>query len=1162
MQTSSRADVTLPVESKEFWEQLLSGFTAPIKLSEIGNPRLETTDSGTKSLQLSAASKFALQEFAQTHQLHLRTIIHGAWALLLSRYSGESDVVFGELRVGEQKASHGYPDPAIDTFVNILPVRVKFQPNQTLLPWLQELQSNWVAAQKHAHIPFTTIESGSDVYPNSLFESLVIFEDAELSAILKPPGQTGRELLAQSKYPLTLFAQVESTFNLEISYSCSQFDHEAIQRLLGHLQTLLESFVLNPQQSLASLPLITAAERHQLLVDWNQTSADYPADKCIHQLFAEQAARTPEAIALVFEEQRITYQDLNQRANQLAHHLQSLGVGPDVLVGICVERSVEMLVGLLGILKAGGAYVPLDPAFPSDRLAYMLSDSQMTVLVAQQALLSILPEHQAQVVCLDTDAAIISRASNQDPSSDVAAEHLAYVIYTSGSTGKPKGVQILQGAATNFLSSMQLQPGLNGQDILLAITTISFDIAVLELYLPLLVGAQVVLASRAVVADGMRLAQLLETSQATFMQATPATWQLLLAAGWSDQSKSALKILCGGEALSPQLAAELAPKVASLWNMYGPTEATVWATVYEVKAADLLIAAQRSAISIGQPIANTQTYILDPLLQPVPIGVRGELYIGGVQLAQGYLNRPDLTTEKFIPNPFSDQPASRLYRTGDLARYLPTGDIEYISRIDNQVKIRGYRIELGEIEVVLATHPAVRQNAVIVREDLPGDKRLVAYLVSDEQDHLAVKDLRDFLSQTLPSYMIPSAFVMLAAMPLTPNGKIDRRSLPVPTIDRSLSITSFVEPRNQLEESIAQIWQQVLGIDQISVHDNFFELGGNSLLAVQLLTKLGNTLGQNLPLVTFLKAQTIEQLAAILQEPKKSVALSWSSLVPIQTDGQKPPLFLIHAVWGNVLFYRKLVKYLEPDQPVYGLQAQGIDGESDPLTSISEMAANYIKEIQKIQPQGPYYLGGFSFGAEVAFEIAQQLFAQGQKMTLLAILDAAAPNLLQAEMLAVKTNKSKNWQQKYFQDLAKLTWPERATYFLDKMQWHFTIGKLGIFYRSYLKYIKQSLPDLYLLQVHFANHQASNGYEASVYPGHVHLFRCPGDLSENSLDLGWGKLALDGVTISQIPASHTTIMEEPFVKNLAEQLTPFLPKTPQGVITSPNVNTVNKVSKV
>ncbi len=1155
MQTSSRPDVILPMESQEFWRQLLQGFTAPIKLSEIGHPQLQNPSNGIKSIQLSSASTIALQNFVQTHQLHLRTIIYGAWALLLSRYSGESDVVFGELRVGEQSASHGYPDPAIDTFVNILPVRAKLPLDQELLPWLQELQTNWMAMQAHAHIPLTTIESWSDVSPNVLFENLVIFEDAELSAILQPPGQTGRKLLAQSKYPLTLFAQIESTINLEISYNSGQFDNQAIQRLLGHLQTLLESFVVDPQQLLAKLPLITATERYQLLTEWNETTAEYPQNKCIHQLFEEQVIRTPEAIALVFEEQHITYQDLNQRANQLAHQLQSLGVGPDVLVGICVERSVEMLVGLLGILKAGGAYVPLDPAFPSDRLAYMLSDSQMTVLVAQQALLSILPQHQAQVVCLDTDAAIISRASNQNPSSDVAAEHLAYVIYTSGSTGKPKGVQILQGAATNFLSSMQLQPGLTAQDILLAITTISFDIAVLELYLPLLIGAQVVLASRAVVADGIKLAQLLETSQATFMQATPATWQLLLAAGWSAQGQSSLKVLCGGEALSPQLARELAPKVASLWNMYGPTEATVWATVYEVKAADLLITSQRSAISVGRPIANTQTYILDSFLQPVPIGVRGELYIGGVQLAKGYLNRPDLTTEKFISHPFSDQPHARLYRTGDLARYLPTGDIEYISRIDNQVKIRGYRIELGEIEVVLATHPAVRQNAVVVREDLPGDKRLVAYLVSDEQDNVAVKDLRDFLSQTLPSYMIPSAFVMLAALPLTPNGKIDRRSLPVPVIDRSQSSIAFIEPRNQLEESIAQIWQQVLGIEQISIHDNFFELGGNSLIAVQLLTKLGNIFGQNLPLATFLNAQTIEQLAAVLQEQEKPVAFSWSPLVPIQTDGQKPPLFLIHAVWGNVLFYRKLVNYLEPDQPVYGLQAQGLDGENHPLTSILEMAANYIKEIQKVQPQGPYYLGGFSFGAEVAFEIAQQLLTQGHKTSLLAILDAVAPNNLpESAKQAVQAKTSENWRAKYFQDLVKLTWPERADYFLEKMKWHCTVGKLGIFHRNYLKYIKRSLPDLYLLQVHFANHQASNEYKAAVYPGRVHLFRCPGDLSVTNIDLGWNQLALDGVTISQIPGSHTTIMEEPLVKDLAEKLIPFLPKAQFVPTTGDNHN--------
>jgi thioesterase domain-containing protein/acyl carrier protein len=710
------------------------------------------------------------------------------------------------------------------------------------------------------------------------------------------------------------------------------------------------------------------------------------------------------------------------------------------------------------------------------------------------------------------------------------------VIYTSGSTGKPKGVQISHRAATNFLHSMRSQPGLTAADILLAITTISFDIAVLELYLPLLVGAKVVIASREVAADGSKLLKLLKNTAATVMQATPATWQLLLAAGWSGHSS--LKILCGGEALSPQLASQLLARVDSLWNMYGPTEATVWATIYEVKAADLLVATQRSAISVGKPIANTQTYILDTALQPVPIGCRGELYIGGVCLARGYLHRPDLNAEKFIHNPFSDQSQSRLYRTGDLARYLPNGDIEYISRIDNQVKIRGYRIELGEIEVLLATHPAIRQIAVVVREDIPGDKRLVAYLVPHEQQTATVKDLRDFLAQQLPIYMIPAAFVILDVMPLTPNGKIDRRSLPVPTMERSQLTVAFAEPRNDLERSITQIWQQVLGIETIGIYDNFFELGGNSLIAVQLLTKLGNTLGQNLPLATFFKAQTIEQLAIVIEKPEKEV-VGWSSLVPIQTDGNKPPFFCIHAIWGNVLFYRKLVNYLEPDQPVYGLQAQGLDGQKAPSTSIPEMAANYIREIQTVQAQGPYYLGGFSFGAEVAFEMAQQLSAQGQETALLAVFDAQAPN----NLLRVDINGSPTTpisQPTHLQNLRQLSWPARLDYALEKIQWHFTVGKLGTAYRQYLKHVKRSLPDLYLLHVHLANQQASNEYVASVYPGRLNLFLCPEDLMGDSPDLGWGGLALGGVEISPVPGSHTTIMEEPLVKDLAEQLTPCL----------------------
>ncbi len=1140
MQTGSRRYVISPIASEEFWRQLLHGCPAPMQLSGIENPQFQTSSVSTQSIQLSTASTLVLQNFAHTHQVHLRTLVHGAWALLLSRYSDEADVVFGELRICGQSVLHSDQDLTANAFINALPVRIQVSAEQVLLPWLQQLEADWLAVQDHAHLPLATIQEWSGITETALFESLVIFDDGELSMALMQPSITGQELSAQSQYPLTLLVQADATIDLSISYNCSQFGAESIDRLLGHLQTLLQSFVVDPQQLLVAVPLTTATERHQLLVEWNQTTADYPRDQCLHQLFEEQVSLTPNAIALVFEQQRITYQDLNQRANQLAHHLQSLGVAPDVLVGICVERSVEMVVGLLGILKAGGAYVPLDPAFPLERLSYMLSDSQLTILVAHQALVPLFPEYQAQVVRIDTDWASISQMSTQNPSSVVNVDHLAYILYTSGSTGKPKGVQIQHGSTTNFLSSMKLQPGLTEQDILVAITTISFDIAVLELYLPLLVGAQVVLASREVAVDGIRLWQLLEESGATFMQSTPATWQLLLAVGWTGHSS--FKILCGGEALSPQLANQLVGRSSAVWNMYGPTEATVWATIHEIKVSDQIIDAHRSAISVGKPIANTQIYILDPFLKPVPIGLRGELYIGGVQLARGYLNLPNLTAEKFIPDPFSRQPHSRLYRTGDLARYLPNGDIEYIGRIDNQAKIRGYRIELGEIEVLLATHPAIRQNAVIVREDLPGDKRLVAYFVVHEQQTATIQDVRDFLSQQLPAYMMPTAFVILDVMPLTPNNKIDRRSLPVPTIERSQLIAAFAEPRNQLEKTIVQIWQQVLGVDKIGIHDNFFELGGNSLIAVQLLTKLGNELGQNLFVTTFLNAQTISQLAAVLQAQDQAVSFSWSSLVPIQTDGDKPPLFLIHAVWGNVLFYRKLVNYLEPDQPVYGLQAQGLDGEETPSTSIPEMATKYIQEIQKVQPAGPYYLGGFSLGAEIAFEITQQLLAQDQKTALLVILDSTAPKFWPVDTEGVQVSDPQSWQTQYLQDLLPLTWPKRLEYVQEKMQWHFTVGKLGFLYRSYLQHIKHSLPDLYLLQVHFANNQASNEYVASVYPGHINLFLCPGNLSSNSPGLGWEKLALGGLTISPVPGSHTTIMEEPFVRDLAAQLTPVLQK--------------------
>jgi amino acid adenylation domain-containing protein len=656
-------------------------------------------------------------------------------------------------------------------------------------------------------------------------------------------------------FDLTLFMwERELGLSGSVEYNTDLFDDATIVRMQRHFQTLLEGIVTDPEQRISDLPLLPVAERDQLLLEWNDTRVEYRRDEGIHQLFESQAERSPEAVAVVFEDDQLTYGELEHRANQLAHHLQALGVGPDTLVGIYMERSVEMMVGLLGVLKAGGAYVPLDPAFPQERLAFMLADSQAPVLLTQQRLLAVLPESEARVLCLDTDWPAIGRESEDRPVSAVKPTDLAYVIYTSGSTGKPKGVQIPHRAGVNFLNSMGRQPGLTQQDVLLAVTTLSFDIALLELFLPIIVGAQVVIVSSEVAADGYQLQERMSTCGATVMQATPATWRLLLETDWPGSQQ--LKVLCGGEGLPRELANQLLERVGSLWNMYGPTETTVWSTVHAVESGE-------GPILIGRPIDNTEIYILDSRLQPVPIGVPGELYIGGDGLARGYFNRSNLTAEKFIAHPFSEEPQARIYNTGDMARYLPDGTIECLGRMDHQVKIRGFRIELGEIEAVLGQHPGIEESVVIVREDVPGDKRLVGYLIANQEPVPTVGELRSFLKQKLPDYMVPSAFVELEAMPLTPNRKVDRKALPKPETDSSLE-QGYVAPRTEAEQKIAAVWQEVLNRERVGVNDDFFNLGGHSLLATQVMSRINKLFNIQLPLRRFFEATTIEALAEVI----------------------------------------------------------------------------------------------------------------------------------------------------------------------------------------------------------------------------------------------------------------------------------------------------------
>jgi amino acid adenylation domain-containing protein len=882
---------------------------------------------------------------------------------------------------------------------------------------------------------------------------------------------------------------------------------------------------------------------------WNDTARSYPRDCCVHELVEAQVQRRASSVAVVFGEQQLTYEELNRRSNQLAHYLRKRGVKPDVLVGLCVERSLEMIVGLLGILKAGGAYVPLDPAYPKERIAYIMEDAHAPVLLTQQRLLPDLPEQKAEIVLLDGHWAEIAKEDSGNPARSARAENLAYVIYTSGSTGKPKGVQLEHRSVVNFLCTMREEPGLNEDDVMAAVTTLCFDIAGLEIYLPLVVGAQVGVISREEASDGRKLQERMQRCGVTVMQATPATWRLLLEAGWPGNGK--LKILCGGEAFPRELANKLLPRCGSLWNMYGPTETTIWSAVYRVSEGEGLV-------PIGHPIANTSFYVVDEQMKQVPVGQEGQLLIGGEGLARGYQNRPDLTAEKFIPDPFANNPGARVYLTGDLARYLPDGNIAFLGRIDHQVKIRGFRIELGEIESVLAVHPSVHHCVVIAREDTPGDKRLVAYIVPTADQRPVSRILRDFLKTKLPDYMVPSGFVVLDAMPLTPNGKVDRKALPAPTRENSAIEREFLAPRDKLEKELVGIWETILGIKPIGVTDDIFDLGVDSLIAAQLFARIEKTLGKNLPPAPLFQAPTVAALAGLLRQGDTSNG-RWTSLVGMQLQGTKKPLFCVHGGAGTVLLFNPLARRLAPERPVYGFQSQGLYGRDLPHTNIEEMAAHYIQEMRSVQPRGPYLLGGWCFGGLVAYEMAQQLQRMGEQVELLAMFNAPSTPDYRAlntdpviPPLAVRLHKTR-------QKFSTMSPAQRFRYVTRKVKaqliWRrkrLRKGATVLAYRAtrqirqrvYRYYLdrRRPLPDVlrnsYFLNI---NALAERRYQHQPYSGTMVVFRDQGPYPDPYL--GWGRFVQGEIESYEIPVSvshHRALMQEPAVRLLAERMEEYL----------------------
>ena len=809
--------------------------------------------------------------------------------------------------------------------------------------------------------------------------------------VLEPfpmPQQEGQFELAVE------LAEKSGVYEGVIKYNIDLFDESTMQRLSSHYATLLRSIVASPETSVSRLPLLETAEREELIAGVNATDREYAREQTVVDLIREQVARRPEAKAVTFEGDVLTYAELDVRSTRLARHLQSLGVGPESLVCVSVERGLEMVVGVLAVLKAGGAYVPLDPAFPAERLRYMVEDSGAKVLVTQRALSEALFSGFDLVrVCLDEDNAQIDQQSSEPLPPLVRPSNRAYVPYTSGSTGRPKGVEIEHRALTNFLCSMAREPGLKETDVLLAVTTLAFDIAGLELFLPLITGAQIELASRETILDGVALGRTITNSGATVMQATPATWRMLAESGWRGNRR--LKVLCGGEAIDRDLAAQLESTCGSVWNMYGPTETTIWSSVARIGSDEL---------TIGRPIANTRMYVLDGRGEPVPRGVVGELWIGGEGVARGYLNRTELTRERFVQDPFHK--GERMYRTGDLARHLPDGRLVCLGRIDNQVKIRGYRIELGEIEAALSTHEGVRNCVVAARKERTGEARLLAYMVPNDARRPAIGDLRAHLRTILPDYMIPSAFAFLDAIPLTPNGKVDRNALPIPGADLSDLTAGYVAPRNQIEHVMAEIWADVLGVNKVGVFDHFFELGGHSLSATRLIARLKSAFQIDLPLRSIFIEPTIAGLCKYLLYDEFTQRYyhvgeisRWNRLVPAQPKGSRIPFFMVAGFMDaddTLRVLSRLIPHLGLDQPVYGFQPRWLDGHSEPYSGAEEAASEFLADLRTVQPKGPYLLGGDCAGGIVAFVMAQELLRLGEEVRLLVMFDTFRPSVLSA----------------------------------------------------------------------------------------------------------------------------------------------------------------------
>lgn len=1098
----------------DYWRKHLRGAPPSLELpTDRPRPAVQSFNGARYSFALSRDLTARLLELSRREDATPFMTLLAAFYVLLYRYTGQADIVVGTPVANRNRQEL---ESLIGFFVNTLALRVDLSGNPTFRELLAQVREVSLGAFAHQDLPFEMLveelSPTRDASRNPLFQ--VMF------ALQNTPDPAARQLeldispvevkTARSQFDLMLdVTAVDGQFYVTLVYNTDLFDALTIQQTGERFKVLLAGVVHGAGRRISKLPLLTAPELRRLLVEWNDTGKELVGEVRIHRLFEQQVERTPEAVALVFEERRMTYEELNQQANKLAHYLHAAGVGPESFVGLLLERSPEMIVALLAVLKAGGVYVPLDPASPPARLSYMLDDARISVLVTDRRLATRLPLSQnVRVICVDDDE--IAKHSDRNPPCWTSGDNAAYVIYTSGSTGAPKGVVLAHQGVCNQIAAMAQSFGIDPGSCVLQFASLGFDASVFEIFTALTTGARLCLVSRETMLSGARLVEYAQKRNVTVAMLPPSLLALLSPEEWPGLKTA----ISAGERCPAEIAARWS-RGRRFFNAYGPTETTIVVTVYEhdrVRALDT---------PIGRAIGGAQLYLLDQHLNPMPIGATGELHIGGVAVGRGYLDRRGLTAEKFIPNPFSTEPGARLYRSGDLGVYLPDGNIRFLGRRDEQLKVRGFRIEPGEIEATLKEHPAVTDAAVVADED----QRLVAYVtgttVTDEE-------LRVFVRQRLPDYMVPSFVISLAELPLTPNGKVDRIALRARIRTQLERVAERVGPRDSLEADLARIWEELLHVEP-DVRDNFFDLGGHSLLVVSLLSRVEQVTGKRLHVVDIFQAPTIESLALLLRD---EVDRSPSGpLVAVQPHGSLTPVFFVHPAGGSVGSYFSLARALGQERPFYALEGT-LAGNTRQVELVAE---NYVEAIRAVQPDGPYLLGGWSSGGVIAFEMARQLQTRGAEVALVVLLDSMPPGALDAvdrvSLLAGFAGNLGIPIDSVSEELLRSEPETQLDWLLDQA------------HRSQVLPPDLGLADLRRqFEVYLADIEAVRNYRPLAASFPLLLLRAADEDEVAEQVAGWTRLSSNKLEVHNVSGDHVTMMRAPHVATLAEFLRKRLAK--------------------